>query len=45
MGRTGGKPLKTTTRVQMIFQDPFGSLDRASASARRSARARSRMGW
>jgi oligopeptide/dipeptide ABC transporter ATP-binding protein len=24
---SGRRPLKTTTRVQMIFQDPFGSLD------------------
>lgn len=23
----GAKPLKTTTRIQMIFQDPFASLD------------------
>ncbi len=26
-GRPGGRRLKATTRVQMIFQDPFGSLD------------------
>jgi ABC-type dipeptide/oligopeptide/nickel transport system ATPase subunit len=24
---TGKKPLKTTTRIQMVFQDPFASLD------------------
>jgi oligopeptide/dipeptide ABC transporter ATP-binding protein len=24
---TGRRPVKTTTRVQMVFQDPFGSLD------------------
>ena len=27
MGRQGRKPLKTTTRIQMVFQDPFASLD------------------
>jgi peptide/nickel transport system ATP-binding protein len=25
--REGRKPLKTTTRIQMVFQDPFASLD------------------
>ncbi len=24
---SGSKPLKTTTRIQMVFQDPFASLD------------------
>jgi oligopeptide/dipeptide ABC transporter ATP-binding protein len=23
----GGRPVKATTRIQMVFQDPFGSLD------------------